>query len=267
MPSLGAASSSGLVGAAAGWPAEGAAVAGMVLVRSAPAQWPQAQAMSAAPMAGWVADQGAVAALGFGQVQGEHVVVDAQQLGHLTDQLVLHTLRRKLVGLDIELRQHFGRNCRSPAAGAALGILLPRALTGLAHDRQPLDLVATEATIEHGWDRRQQVAHRIGHAADVRLLHGEAVGAQATGQLGLAQGRAAFRFIELARLLDAQGALDEREAAAQFVLGEMPSQGDDLPARRPGPEQARYAEKALVLVSAQSSRRIASLVLPPLRMM
>ena len=45
-------------------------------------------------------------ALGFGQVQGEHVVVDAQQLGHLTDQLVLHTLWRELVGLGVELRQH-----------------------------------------------------------------------------------------------------------------------------------------------------------------
>ena len=45
-------------------------------------------------------------ALGFGQVQGEHVVVNVQQLGHLTDQLVLHTLWRELVGLGVELRQH-----------------------------------------------------------------------------------------------------------------------------------------------------------------
>lgn len=109
-----------------------------------------------------------MAALGFGQVQGKHVVVDAQQLGHLTDQLVLHTLRRELVGLGIELRQHFlEETVEVERQGAALGIVLPRALTGLAHDRQPLDLVATEATIQHGRDRRQQVAHRIGHAADV----------------------------------------------------------------------------------------------------
>lgn len=49
--------------------------------------------MPAAPKAGWVADQGAMTALGFGQVQGEQIVVNAQQLGHLTDQLVLYTLR------------------------------------------------------------------------------------------------------------------------------------------------------------------------------
>ena len=60
----------------------------------------------------------------------------------------------------------------------------------------------------------QQVAHRVSHAADVRLLDWEAVGGQAAGQLGLAQGGAAFSLIELAGFLDAQGALDEREAAA-----------------------------------------------------
>lgn len=81
----------------------------------------------------------------------------------------------------------------------------------------------------------------------MRLLDREAVGGQAAGQLGLAQGGSAFFFIELARLLDAQGALDESEAAAQFVLGEVPGQSDDLSARRPRPEQARYAEKAFVL--------------------
>lgn len=44
--------------------------------------------------------------LGFGHVQSEHVVIDVQQFGHLADQLVLYALRRELVGLDIELRQH-----------------------------------------------------------------------------------------------------------------------------------------------------------------
>ncbi|CAM5211391.1 hypothetical protein CDEF62S_05004 [Castellaniella defragrans] len=54
----------------------------------------------------WVADQGAQPA-SVGHVQGEHVVSDTQQLGHLADQLVLYTLRRELVGLDVELRQRF----------------------------------------------------------------------------------------------------------------------------------------------------------------
>ena len=124
--------------------------------------------------------------------------------------------------------------------------MLPRALAGLAHDRQSLNLVATEAPIQDGRDRGQQVAYRIGHAADVRLLDGETVRGQASGQLGLAQGGAGFFFIELACLLDAQGALDERQAAAQLVLGEVSGQRDNLPACRPRSEQARYAEKALV---------------------
>jgi hypothetical protein len=47
-----------------------------------------------------------VAAFRFGQVQRQHVVADAQQLGHLADQLVLHALRRELVALRVELRQH-----------------------------------------------------------------------------------------------------------------------------------------------------------------
>ena len=54
-----------------------------------------------------LADQGTLAALGFGHVQSEHVVINTQQFGHLADQLVLYALRRELVGLDIELRQHF----------------------------------------------------------------------------------------------------------------------------------------------------------------
>lgn len=31
-------------------------------------------------------------AFGFGEVKRQHVVVNAEQLGHLTDQLVLHAL-------------------------------------------------------------------------------------------------------------------------------------------------------------------------------
>lgn len=87
-------------------------------------------------------------ALGFGQVQGEQIVVNAQQLGHLTDQLVLYTLRRELVGLDIKLRQHLQKEAvEVQRQGAAFGIVLPRAFAGFAHDRQPLDLVAAEAPV------------------------------------------------------------------------------------------------------------------------
>ena len=81
----------------------------------------------------------------------------------------------------------------------------------------------------------------------MRLLDREAIGGQAAGQFGLAQGGAAFLLVELARLLDAEGALDEGKAAAQFVLGQMAGQHDDFAAAGPRPEQARYAEKLLVL--------------------
>ncbi|CAM5215032.1 hypothetical protein CDEF62S_03011 [Castellaniella defragrans] len=163
----------------------------------------------------WVADQGALPAFGFGHVQGEHVVIDTQQLGHLADQLVLYALRGELVGLDVELRQRFlEKFVEVLNQGAALGVALPREHAGFAHDRQAFDLMATEAAIEHGGDRGQEILHRVVHAADVRLLYREAIGSEAAGQLGLAQGSAAFLLVELACLLDAEGALDEREAPA-----------------------------------------------------
>ena len=116
--------------------------------------------------------------------------------------------------------------------------MLPGALAGLAHDRQPLDLVTPQAGVEHGRDCGQQVAYCVGHPADVRLLHGVSVGGQAAGQLGLAQGGAAFQFVELARFLDAQSALDEGEATAQFVFRKMPGERDDLATLGPRAEQA-----------------------------
>ena len=130
---------------------------------------------------------------------------------------------------------------------AALGVALPREHAGFAHDRQAFDLMATETAIEHGGDRGQEILHRVVHAADVRLLYREAIGSEAAGQLGLAQGSAAFLLVELACLLDAEGALDEREAPAQFVLGQVAGQHDDFAAAGPRPEQARYTEKPLVL--------------------
>ncbi len=47
-----------------------------------------------------------MAAFGFGEVERQYVVVDAEQFGHLADQLVLHALGGELVGLRVELRQH-----------------------------------------------------------------------------------------------------------------------------------------------------------------
>jgi hypothetical protein len=67
--------------------------------------------------------------------------------------------------------------------------------------------------------------------------------------------------------LDAERALDEREATAQFVLGKMPGQRDDLAALGPWRNRHDMRKKRSSLVSDQSSRRIASRVLPPLRMM
>src|SRR3546814_9473017 len=58
---------------------------------------------------------------------------------------------------------------------------------------------------------------------------------------------AAFLLVELARLLDAQGPLDEGQPAAQLVLGQMPGQRHDFAARRPRAEQARNAEEAFLL--------------------
>ncbi len=189
-----------------------------------------------------------MAAFGFREVERQHVVVDAEQLGHLADQLVLHALGDELVGLRVELRQHLLKEVVEVLyQRAALGVALPREHAGLAHDRQAFDLVAAEPAVEHGRDRRQEVAHRVVHPADVRLLDREAISGETAGQLGLAQGGAAFLLVELARLLDAEGALDERQAPTQFVLGQVAGQHHDFAAAGPGPEQARYAEEPLVL--------------------
>ena len=69
-------------------------------------------------------------------------------------------------------------------------------------------------------------------------MHGVSVGGQAASQLGLAQGGADFQFVELARFLDAQSALDEGEATAQFVFRKMPGERDDLTTLGPRAEQA-----------------------------
>jgi hypothetical protein len=104
-----------------------------------------------------------------------------------------------------------------------------------------------EPAVQQRRDRRQQVAHRVLHAADVRLRHGKpsAVSRRASSLCDSAL--AAFLLVELARLLDAQGPLDEAEPAAQLVLGQMPGQHHDFAALRPRAEQARDAEEAFVL--------------------
>ncbi len=74
-----------------------------------------------------------------------------------------------------------------------------------------------------------------------------AIGSQAPRQLGLRQRLAGLLLVELAGFLDAQGALDEGQAAVQLVLGQVAGQRDHLAALGPGPEQAGDAEEAFVL--------------------
>src|SRR3546814_14031944 len=82
-----------------------------------------------------------------------------------------------------------------------------------------------------------------------------AVGSQPPREFALRQRLAAFLLVELARLLDAQGPLDEGQPAAQLVLGQMPGQRHDFAARRPRAEQARNAEEAFLLGLARSEER------------
>ena len=124
-----------------------------------------------------------------------------------------------------------------------------------------------EPAVQQRGDRRQQVVHGVLHAADVRLWQREAIGREPPRQLALRQRLAAFLFVELARLLHAQGPLDKAQPAAQFVLGQVPGQHHHFATLRPRAEQAGDAEELFVLVSLHSSRRIARRVLPPLRMM
>jgi len=181
-------------------------------------------------------------------LQSQRVVVRLQQLGHLADQLVLHALDREAVALHVELRQHVleqrGEVHRRIAAQRAA---LPGSLAGFAQHRQAFDLVSAQTAVQHRRDGGQHVAHRIAHAADVGLRHRVAIGRQPTGEFALRERLAGFLFVELARLLDAQRTLDEGEAAAQLVLGQVAGQRHDLPALRPRPEQTRHTEEPFVL--------------------
>ena len=129
----------------------------------------------------------------------------------------------------------------------AQGTLFPGALACLAQHRKPFYLVPAQATVQHRRDCRQQVADRVLHATDVRLLHRVAIGCQAPRQLGLGECAAGFLLVELARFLHAQGALDEGQATAQLVFCQVARQGDDLAPFRPGAEQAGDAEESFLL--------------------
>lgn len=131
---------------------------------------------------------------------------------------------------------------REPIGGRRSGGSVPRS------DHVPLlrQRHAQVATIFEARDRRQQVAHRVLHAADVGLGNRVAVGTQSPCEFGLRQCLAGLSLVEFTGFLDTEGALDERQAAVQLVFGEVPGQRDDFAALGPGPEQARDAKEAFV---------------------
>ncbi|MNY82770.1 hypothetical protein D3C86_2250740 [compost metagenome] len=65
------------------------------------------------------------------------------------------------------------------------------------------------------------------------LLDGVAVSTEATGEFGLRQRLASFNFVQFAGFFDAERALDEGQAAVQFVLRKVPGQRDDVAAFGP----------------------------------
>ncbi len=122
----------------------------------------------------------------------------------------------------------------------------PDSVGGAPQAGQLLDLVPPQAGVKHGRDGGQQILDGLLHPADVGLRHGIAVRLEAACQLGLGQGFAGFLFIQFPGFPHAQCALDERQAAVQFVFREMARQGNDFSTLRPRPELARDAEEALV---------------------
>ena len=189
-----------------------------------------------------------MAALAFVKIQTEYVIVDAEQIGHLTDQLILHPLYGKAIRLRVKLHQYIQEERLEVHPG--LGIVrMPRpdAVSGLAQHGHTLDLMPAQTAIEDVRNRGQEVADGILHTADVRLLHGVAIRRQALGQLGLGQGAAVLLLIELARFLHAQSAFDEGQATTQFVFSQVSGQGDDFATFGPRAELAGDAEEPLLL--------------------
>src|SRR5690606_31566267 len=104
-------------------------------------------------------------------------------IGHLTDQLILYSLRRKAPwGVKYHqdvLEQRRKINARTVSGHARI----PDPGTGPTQAGQLLDLGASEAGIEHVRYRWQQELDRLLHAADVGLGHGVAISLEASGKL------------------------------------------------------------------------------------
>ena len=157
-----------------------------------------------------IAGQRTLPVLGLADLQRQAVVVGLQQLGHLPDQFILHPLDREAVGVAVEHGEHVVEQRRKidgqPFARTAC---FPYPCARPAQGCQPFHLGAAQAAVEHGRDRRQQVAHGVLHTADVWLGDRIAVGTEATCQLALRQRLARLLFVEFAGLLHTQGALNE----------------------------------------------------------
>src|SRR3546814_8614145 len=83
------------------------------------------------------AGQRTLAAFAVVDLQRQRVVVRHQQLGHLAHELVLHPLRREVVWLSVELRQHvLKQGGEVHGHGAAQRTPLPGALARLAQHRE-----------------------------------------------------------------------------------------------------------------------------------
>jgi hypothetical protein len=79
----------------------------------------------------------ALAAFAVVDLQRQRVVVRFQQLGHLADQLVLHPLRREVVGLRVELRQHVLKQRGEVHDRCGPAHAAPRCVARLAQHREP----------------------------------------------------------------------------------------------------------------------------------
>jgi hypothetical protein len=90
-----------------------------------------------------------MAALAFVEIQTEYVIVDAEQIAHLTDQLILHPLYGKAIRLRVELHQYIQEERLEVHPGLALGRMpRPDAVSGLAQHGDTLDLMPAQTAIE-----------------------------------------------------------------------------------------------------------------------
>jgi len=123
---------------------------------------------------------------GVDDFEGERVIDDTEQVGHLADQFVLNALEVEVAGCPVEdgknvLEQCGEINIHLSGCGAGLpdsGARSPQA-------GELLDLVAPQTSIENVRDRRQQILDGLLHATDVGLRHRIAIGFEASGKLRL----------------------------------------------------------------------------------